>query len=178
MNIKIALLPFALVAGIGCSPKEQTPSDVTPATSTAATTQMAASSAAAASSEWASTSSVQAPTATLIDTYWRLVALNGKDIGIVENTREVYILFNDDQRVSGSDGCNRFMGGYQLSGESLSLEQLAGTKMACAEGDAQAQEFTTALTQVSTHQLTGVSLDLFDNAGNIVARFNAAELPE
>jgi heat shock protein HslJ len=177
MNIKIALLPFALVAGIGCSPKEQTPSDVTPATSTAATTQMAASSA-AASSEWASTSSVQAPTATLIDTYWKLVALNGKDIGIVENTREVYILFNDDQRVSGSDGCNRFMGGYQLSGESLSLEQLAGTKMACAEGDAQAQEFTTALTQVSTHQLTGVSLDLFDNAGNIVARFNAAELPE
>jgi heat shock protein HslJ len=176
MNIKIALLPLALAAGIGCSDKEQTPGDVTPATSTAATSQMAAVSS-VATSAWA-TSSAQAPSVQLTDTYWKLVGLNGKDIAIVENSREAHIMFGDDQRVTGSDGCNRFMGGYQLSGESLSFEQLAGTKMACADGDAQAQEFTTALTQATTHQIQGEFLDLFDNAGNIVARFAAVDQPD
>lgn len=36
-------------------------------------------------------------------------------------------------RLSGSGGCNRFMGGYQTEGDQLSIEPLASTKMACEE---------------------------------------------
>lgn len=39
----------------------------------------------------------------------------------------------EDGHVSGSGGCNRFMGSYQLTGESLGFGQLAGTLMACPD---------------------------------------------
>ena len=35
------------------------------------------------------------------------------------------------QRVSGSDGCNRFSGSYETDGSSLTFGPLAGTQMAC-----------------------------------------------
>ncbi len=43
------------------------------------------------------------------------------------------IEFLPDQRVAGSASCNRFMGGYELTGESLTFTQLASTMMACEE---------------------------------------------
>ena len=42
-------------------------------------------------------------------------------------------------RVSGSGGCNRFMGGYEVKGEQLSIRTLASTRMAC-ERDKMSQE--------------------------------------
>lgn len=36
-------------------------------------------------------------------------------------------------RISGSGGCNRFMGGYQTQADQLSIEPLASTFMACEE---------------------------------------------
>ena len=38
-----------------------------------------------------------------------------------------------DGRLSGSGGCNRFMGGYQTQADQLSIEPLASTFMACEE---------------------------------------------
>lgn len=36
-------------------------------------------------------------------------------------------------RISGSGGCNRFMGGYQTQSGQLSIDTLASTQMACEE---------------------------------------------
>ncbi|WP_372922684.1 META domain-containing protein [Roseovarius sp.] len=41
--------------------------------------------------------------------------------------------FDADRRVSGSTGCNRFMGGYDLTGEGLSLGQIGTTMMMCRD---------------------------------------------
>ncbi|WP_420717335.1 META domain-containing protein [Leptolyngbya sp. NK1-12] len=38
-------------------------------------------------------------------------------------------------RLLGSGGYNRFVGGYQTEGDQLSIEPLASTKMACEETD-------------------------------------------
>lgn len=43
------------------------------------------------------------------------------------------IAFLDDNAVAGSGSCNRFRGGFKLTGEGLTFEQLATTMMACPD---------------------------------------------
>jgi heat shock protein HslJ/membrane-bound inhibitor of C-type lysozyme len=70
------------------------------------------------------------PRALLEGPEWIVRSLAGEPIA---GEVSVTINFLEDSRVAGSSGCNRFMGGYQLTGEGLSFEQLAGTMMACPE---------------------------------------------
>jgi heat shock protein HslJ len=46
---------------------------------------------------------------------------------------EATILFMEEGRVAGNASCNRFVGGYQLTGEGLSFSQMGTTMMACEE---------------------------------------------
>ena len=43
------------------------------------------------------------------------------------------IVFLEDNAVAGNGSCNRIRGGFKLTGESLKIEQLASTMMACPE---------------------------------------------
>jgi heat shock protein HslJ len=43
------------------------------------------------------------------------------------------IAFLDDNTVAGSGSCNRFRGGFKLTGEALTIEQLATTMMGCPD---------------------------------------------
>jgi heat shock protein HslJ len=43
------------------------------------------------------------------------------------------ILFMEKGRVAGNASCNRFIGGYSLTGEGLSFSQMGTTMMACEE---------------------------------------------
>lgn len=74
------------------------------------------------------------PNGELLNTYWKLILINDTEVTVAENQREPHIIFNAESRVSGSDGCNRIMGSYLLDGDKLTLDEMAGTKMACAEG--------------------------------------------
>lgn len=47
---------------------------------------------------------------------------------------KVTLAFSADGRVSGAGSCNRFMGSYTLTGEGLTLSQMASTMMACEDG--------------------------------------------
>jgi len=62
---------------------------------------------------------------------WRLISM-GETASptAVPQATELTAEFSDG-RLSGSGGCNRFMGGYQTQGEKLSIEPLASTFMAC-----------------------------------------------
>jgi putative lipoprotein len=64
---------------------------------------------------------------TLSGTAWRAVAVSGA--GPVQG-REPTIRF-DDERVSGSTGCNQFFGGYTYGAGTISLSQIGMTMMAC-----------------------------------------------
>jgi heat shock protein HslJ/uncharacterized lipoprotein YbaY len=70
------------------------------------------------------------PSALLEGPEWTVRSLAGEP---VPDEVSVTISFLEDARVAGTGGCNRFMGGYELTGESLSFGQVATTMMACAE---------------------------------------------
>jgi heat shock protein HslJ len=76
-------------------------------------------------------------------------------------------------RATGSGGCNRMTGSYELSGDRLSLGQMAGTLMACTEGMETERAFLDALGRVKGWRIAGQQLELLDAAGNMVARFEA-----
>ena len=68
-------------------------------------------------------------TATLHNTYWKLVELDGQAVSMLPGQeREVRItLRSEGARLSGFSGCNPLMGGYVQDGQALQFTQLAGT---------------------------------------------------
>jgi putative lipoprotein len=57
--------------------------------------------------------------------------LAGKATPKRDPNREAYLQFESGGRVSGSDGCNRLTGTYQIDGERVAFGQMASTQMAC-----------------------------------------------
>jgi heat shock protein HslJ len=64
-------------------------------------------------------------------------------------------------------------GSYELNGDRLTFGRMAGTMMACPEGIDTEKAFLEALRHVNTLRMTRQHLELFDAAGNLVARFEA-----
>jgi heat shock protein HslJ len=62
---------------------------------------------------------------------WLVTSLAGSPVAT--DGQAASIAFTLDGKVSGSTGCNRFMGGFALTGETLTFGPLAGTRMACPE---------------------------------------------
>lgn len=67
---------------------------------------------------------------TAIEGGWRVIRLGGD---LPPEGVTVTIAFAPDGKVSGRSGCNRFMGGYTLTGEGLTFGDMAVTRMACPE---------------------------------------------
>lgn len=120
--------------------------------------------------------STSIPTSTLKNTYWKLILLMDSEVVVTENQREPHIILDKDNRVAGSDGCNRMMGSYTLAGDKLSFGQLAGTMMACINGGEQAKIFTDTLAKVAAYSLNGDQLELRDETDLVIARFKAVAL--
>ncbi len=66
--------------------------------------------------------------ATLAGTHWSIVAIDGEAV-----SGEAYRLQFDAERLSGQAGCNRFSGGYAVSGNRLTSGPIMATRMACPE---------------------------------------------
>ena len=80
------------------------------------------------------------------------------------------------QRVSGADGCNRLMGTYQATGDTLVFSQMASTKMACIDNTLPNQ-FNMALANVTNYQVYNNTLKLLDRNGNLLIEFTRAKQP-
>ena len=77
-----------------------------------------------------STPATSAPTTIdLAGTEWRREDLGGA--GIIDNSQAT-LAFSDAGRVAGNGSCNRFMGQVTITGSSIKIGPLAGTRMACA----------------------------------------------
>ena len=113
-------------------------------------------------------------TATLENTYWKLMRLGGEAVAVADGQREPHFILQPEQkRVAGSGGCNRLIGSYTLDGEKLAFGQMASTKMACTEGMDVEQAFHTALGKVASWRIDGETLELFDASGTLVAQFES-----
>jgi putative lipoprotein len=111
-------------------------------------------------------------------TQWKLTELNGKAPGSdsqgVETPPASITLDESAHRVSGTGGCNRIMGPYEVDGRSLHFKSTATTMMACA-GEVMEQErgFLEALAATRTYRIHGSTLQLLGKDGKVLARLEA-----
>jgi len=107
-----------------------------------------------------------------------LIWLSGAKIEAAVPQQVPYIqLDSESHRVSGSGGCNRLMGGYELAGDHLKFTQMAMTRMACVHGGDTEASFAKALDHVNSWKIVKGKLLLFDVDSRVVAKF-AAYTPE
>jgi putative lipoprotein len=109
----------------------------------------------------------------LSGTNWRLVTLGEVPAAALPEAQQASLLFDGRRkRISGSTGCNRFMGTYAPGeGSGLKLEPSGMTMMACPE-DVTKQEkaFLDALRATTGYRIAGAKLELL--AGDrVLARF-------
>lgn len=118
------------------------------------------------------------PDVALIDTYWKLIAVDGRPITMTEQMREPsLVLHAQDNRFAGSGGVNRLMGGYTVDGTSLVFTNPASTMMA-GPPDAMQQEqaIIAALQQVRDFRIAGDQLTLLDESNRPVVTAVAVAL--
>jgi heat shock protein HslJ len=68
--------------------------------------------------------------ASLLHGEWSIIEIDGK--AIVANSKPT-LTFDADGRVHGNGSCNRYFGGFKLTGEGLSFSPLGSTQMACEQ---------------------------------------------
>jgi copper homeostasis protein (lipoprotein) len=121
--------------------------------------------------------SVAGSSVPLEKTEWKLVRLGDVAVKVEDQHRQPQLVFDPAaHRVSGSGGCNRIVGGYELNGEKLTFGQMASTMMACASGMETEQNFLKALGEVKRWKIAGHELELMDGAGKVVAVFEVGDV--
>lgn len=109
-------------------------------------------------------------------TTWKLVHLDDLPVRAAEGQREAHlVLASEALRVSGSGGCNRITGSFELDGDRLRFGRMASTRMACPDGMEQEQRFLASLEKVERYRILGNHLEVLDAAGAVLARFEAEE---
>ena len=107
---------------------------------------------------------------------WTLTEAAGQPVTPTGDAREAHLLFFAPSRLSGSTGCNRLTGTFELTGTGrMTFSPLATTRMMCAEPAAAQTEtrMVQALTTVQSYYVTDAALELRDGASKAVARFRA-----
>lgn len=118
------------------------------------------------------------PDASLSETYWKLVELNGKPLKQLPFRQQAahIILKKADGRVQGSGGCNRFFGRYEIRpGNRIHFSGLGSTMMACP-GLADESAFFKVLETADTYTIRGESLQLHKARMAPLAKFEAVYL--
>lgn len=131
---------------------------------------------AAAETTSETTTETTTETIELVNTYWKLLTLNGQEVTPGKHQREPNLVFAGDMRVSGSDGCNNMSGSYTVDGSQIILSQMLSTQRACIEGGEQAHAFTMALSAIKSYRIDGDKLELLDEGGTPSATFIAVAL--
>ena len=98
----------------------------------------------------------------LSGTTWTLIEMENREFGADAPKLE---FDRDQKRTSGSSGCNRFMGTFQMDGSMLTFSQIAGTRRACLDADMQRVEtsFLKLLETTTRFEVQDNALRLFAN---------------
>jgi heat shock protein HslJ len=112
---------------------------------------------------------------------WRLVSLGpaGSETTVVAGTT-VTLRFAEDNRASGSTGCNNYSGTYQVRGDNISFSRLVSTRRACLDQNANEQEqrFLSTLGAASRFRLSSNRLTILSDRGRNVLNFVNIPEPE
>ena len=116
----------------------------------------------------------------LTGVYWRILALGGTELGDLDGGQEPFIVFREGEgRFNASVGCNTKLGGYSLSGVSLTISQVASSMMACPDDRLSMLDgrLDRLLPTVAGFDIGGRTLLLFDGEGDTIARLESVYLP-
>lgn len=112
---------------------------------------------------------------TLTNTYWRIVRLGDTPVAAAPNRREPHmVLLGDEPRFRATVGCNQMIGGYQAASNQLQFTATASTMMACPPPlDETERHLGEILTAVRSYQMSGQSMELFNQEGEPIALLQA-----
>jgi heat shock protein HslJ len=111
----------------------------------------------------------------LIDTYWKLLQIDGEDIEPPEGDREAHLILRPDHRATGFAGCNIFNGSWEFEGDVLTFGPLMTTRMACPQLDIERDMLATLDGQVVT-EIEGEFLAV-TGANGMELKFQAVYFP-
>lgn len=115
----------------------------------------------------------RAPAASPAGTMWLAEDVGGG--GIIDRSH-ITLMLGDGGRASGSGGCNRYMAGYELSGEALRLQPAAATRMACAPALMdQESRYLGLLAQVARWRIEPTGALILTTSDGATLRFFATE---
>jgi heat shock protein HslJ len=106
-------------------------------------------------------------------TRWTLVELGELRVEPSESGRDPHLVLDPrERRLSGSGGCNRLLGSYDVDGDRLTFGPVATTMMACPEALMRRERaFLQALEATTAWRIDGETLELL--AGDeVVARLS------
>lgn len=106
---------------------------------------------------------------------WKLSQIGATEIDLKNKARPSLVLNAANQSVSGSDGCNRLVGSYQIKDQQIQFQNMVSTRMLCADNMKQVEQFNQALSKVKAYQVYGSTLRLLDRHGNVLLLFHAAK---
>jgi len=114
------------------------------------------------------------PGVSLTNTYWKIVEINDHSASLGAGQRELnMVLTKEEHRVRGFSGCNKFTGSYELNDNQLQFNQMASTNKACMTGMEQERQFLDALRSISRFNISGESLSLYRDKGQLTLHFEA-----
>jgi heat shock protein HslJ len=106
------------------------------------------------------------------NTKWILKTIDGKEVEMLPNN-PAYVIFGNDERISGFLGCNGFGGSYYLSGDILKLGNIISTKKACFPKNPE-NLFSSVLSRVDACEVIGNKL-VFTQMGKEIATFEGSD---
>jgi len=113
--------------------------------------------------------------AALLETDWLLREITGESFAAGTDLSRAHIMLQTDGKVSGSNGCNRLMGGFEISGDRLTFGPIASTRRACPGDDMKLEAaFDKMLPQVQRWQLDDGRMLLL-GSGGILATFESVD---
>lgn len=117
-----------------------------------------------------------APAKPLQETVWQLLSINAVPVQEVVLGQAAHIRLRKGGRLTGSTGCNRLQGGWQLNADKLGLSRIGSTRASCHESmSQQEQALLNALRNTRQYRQVGNQLELLQDE-QVLARFVAAEM--
>ncbi|UCD98646.1 MAG: META domain-containing protein [Chloroflexota bacterium] len=117
----------------------------------------------------------------LSETIWYLQNYHDGSQGtvpVLENS-EITAYFNPDGNLSGSAGCNNYLGTYDLQNGGIEVGLGPLTMMSCDQPEGvmdQESAYLKALESVSSYQIRGDGMVMLDNQDQIILEFKASDL--
>ncbi len=148
---KITLIVALAIATVSCNSKKET----------------------ATSQDQTATEQVAATPTALVGTVWKLTEINNQAITLDKDfPKEPQLTFNPDHSVNGNLGCNGFGASYESKNNTLTINQIVSTQMACPNLEIE-QKFIDVLNHSASFEIKSTTLLLKNEKEEVLAKLQA-----